>query len=55
MVTFIAILAWAWIKGIDEMSKNHPDYEGDDFLDLGKHNPPWKDDEWDNNHHNEDI
>jgi len=55
MVTFIAILAWVWIKGIDEMSKNHPDYEGDDFLDWGKNNPSWKDDEWDNHHHNEDV
>jgi hypothetical protein len=54
MVTFIAILAWAWVRGIDEMTKNHPDYEGDDFLNI-KGDVPWKDNEWDNNHHNEDV
>jgi len=25
----IAIL---WVRGIDNMKKNHPDYKGDDFL-----------------------
>jgi len=55
IIAFLALLAWAWIRGIDDMNKNHPDYKGDDFLDWGKNNPSWKDDEWDNKHHNEDI
>jgi hypothetical protein len=35
MVSFIALLAWAWIRGIDNMKDNHPDYKGEDFLDWG--------------------
>ena len=27
-----ALLSWSWVKGIDYMKENHPDYEGDDFL-----------------------
>jgi len=54
MLVFIALLAWAWVKGIDDMNKNHPDYKGDDFLNI-KGDVPWKDDEWDNNHHNENV
>lgn len=27
-------LAWLWSGGIDYMQKNHPDYKGEDFLDL---------------------
>ena len=29
-VLFIVI--YNWIKGIDYMKENHPDYKGDDFL-----------------------
>ena len=54
MLAFIALLAWAWVKGIDDMNKNHPDYKGEDFLNI-KGDVPWKDDEWDNTHHNEDV
>ena len=54
MLALIILLAWAWVRGIDDMNKNHPDYKGDDFLNV-KGNIPWKDDEWDNNHHNENI
>lgn len=38
-----AIIAFFWVRGIDNMQKNYPDYEGEDFLnwdgensDLGK-------------------
>jgi hypothetical protein len=55
IVAASSLLAWAWIRGIDNMKDNHPEYKGDDFLDWGKNNPSWKDDEWDNNHHNEDV
>jgi hypothetical protein len=30
VVILIAIL---WVRGIDNMKKNHPDYKGEDFLD----------------------
>ena len=26
-------LAWLWVGGIDYMLKNHPGYDGKDFLD----------------------
>ena len=26
-------LAWNWVKGIDYMQKNHPDYKGEDLFD----------------------
>lgn len=29
-------IAWLWVRGIDNMQKNHPDYKGEDFLDWGK-------------------
>jgi len=54
MLAFIALLAWAWVKGIDDMNKNHPDYKGEDFLNV-KGETPLQDDEWDNSHHNEDV
>jgi hypothetical protein len=33
-----AIIAFFWVRGIDYMQKNHPDYKGEDFLDwnIGK-------------------
>lgn len=30
--TIAAIVSWFWVKGIDNMKKNHPDYKGEDFL-----------------------
>ena len=27
-----AIISWAWVSGIDNMSRNHPEYKGEDFL-----------------------
>lgn len=29
---FSTIIAVLWVRGIDNMKKNHPDYKGDDFL-----------------------
>lgn len=38
IIIFItAIVAFYWIKGIDYMQKNHPNYKADDFLN-------WEDD-----------
>jgi hypothetical protein len=28
-----AIISYLWVRGIDFMKENHPDYKGDDFLD----------------------
>jgi len=27
-----AIIAFFWVRGIDNMQKNYPDYKGEDFL-----------------------
>jgi len=32
IVLFVGCISWAWVRGIDYMKKNHPDYKGDDFL-----------------------
>lgn len=32
MVFFVALISWSWVRGIDYMKENHPDYEGEDFL-----------------------
>jgi len=32
-----AIVSFFWVRGIDNMKENHPEYKGDDFL------------HWDNN------
>ncbi len=31
-----SIVAFFWVRGIDYMKKNHPDYEGEDFFDDKK-------------------
>lgn len=36
MFIIIAVICWSWVRGIDYMQKNHPDYKGDDFLNWGK-------------------
>lgn len=28
----LGILSWSWVKGIDYMRENHPDYKGEDWL-----------------------
>lgn len=33
---FAAIISIFWVRGIDYMQKNHPDYKGDDFLNWGE-------------------
>jgi hypothetical protein len=34
MFVISGIISYLWVKGIDNMKKNHPDYKGDDFLKL---------------------
>lgn len=33
--SFSALISFFWVRGIDYMQKNHPDYKGDDFLNWG--------------------
>jgi len=35
MFIVIALISWNWVRGIDYMQKNHPDYKADDFLNWG--------------------
>ena len=44
MFIFIGLISWSWVKGIDHMKENHPDYEADDL--FGK---------FDNDNHDEDY
>lgn len=32
MFLVIGLISWSWVRGIDYMQKNHPDYKGEDFL-----------------------
>jgi hypothetical protein len=36
MVIGTGLLSWVWVRGIDYMKENHPDYKGEDFLDCGE-------------------
>lgn len=49
ILLIIAPIAYLWVRGIDYMQKNHPDYKGEDFLNWGNENTPWTDEEWDDN------
>jgi large-conductance mechanosensitive channel len=31
-----AIIGFFWVRGIDNMKKNHPNYKGEDFLQENK-------------------
>lgn len=32
MFVVVAIISYLWVRGIDYMKENHPDYKGEDFL-----------------------
>ena len=32
MFVVVAIISYFWVRGIDYMKENHPDYKGKDFL-----------------------
>jgi nitric oxide reductase large subunit len=36
LFVIISLIAWKWIKAIDYMHKNHPDYKGEDLFDEDK-------------------
>jgi len=33
VVASTALLSWSWVKGINYMKENHPDYKGEDLFD----------------------
>lgn len=39
MFIVVALISWQWVRGIDYMQKNHPDYKGEDFLNWGEDDP----------------
>jgi len=41
MVAVVAIISYFWVQGIDYMKENHPDYKGEDFLDLDDEDKDW--------------
>lgn len=52
IVLFCGGISWLWVRGIDNMQKNHPDYKGEDFLNWGADNDVTKTagrDAWDDN------
>ena len=53
MFVITAIISWSWVRGIDYMKENHPDYKGEDFLnwdsDVTKMAGRDHWDEWDEN------
>jgi len=42
MFVITAIISYLWVRGIDNMKNQHPDYKGNDFLNF-------EDDEKENN------
>ena len=44
MFIVVALISWSWVRGIDYMSKNHPDYKGDDLFGEFNDTPPWEED-----------
>lgn len=50
----VASLVWLWVRGIDYMKKNHPNYKGEDFLNCDqKINSVAGRDGWDENLYDE--
>ena len=47
MIVFVGLISWSWVRGIDYMKENHPDYKGDDFLSTSAGRDHW--DDWDDN------
>jgi hypothetical protein len=50
MFVLVAILSYAWVKGISNMKENHPDYKGEEFLNWDR-----KNDDWDKTHTEDEI
>lgn len=49
MFFVVGIISYLWVRGIDYMKDNHPDYEGEDFLNLGNEKKEKLNSQWDDN------
>lgn len=49
MFFVVGIISYLWVRGIDYMKDNHPDYEGEDFLNLGDEKKEKLNSQWDDN------
>jgi hypothetical protein len=47
MFIVVALISWSWVRGIDYMQKNHPDYKGEDLFGEFNDTPPWEEDKTD--------
>ena len=43
MVIVTALISWSWVRCIDYMKENHPDYKGEDFLHTSAGRDLWDD------------
>lgn len=34
ILIILLVVVWRWVEGIDSMSKNHPNYKGNDLFGL---------------------
>ena len=41
MLTVVAIISYLWVRGINYMKENHPNYKGEDFLNLDDEDTDW--------------
>ena len=41
MFVVVAIISYFWVRGIDYMKENHPDYKGEDFLNWDDEDKDW--------------
>ena len=49
VVTATALLSWSWVRGIDYMKENHPNYKGEDLFDDSDVTKTAGRDGWDDN------
>jgi hypothetical protein len=43
IILLSGIVSILWVRGIDYMHTNHPDYKGEDFLNWGEEKVEWDD------------
>jgi len=36
VIGIAALISWVWVRGIDNMKRNYPNYKGEDFLNEDK-------------------
>jgi len=39
----VALISYLWVRAIDNVKKNHPNYKGEDFLNWDRKNDNWGD------------